>query len=112
MGFTLLNVLSLSSHARRLAILCVAFCTFSLISASLAIPALLSASLSLQADLQLETDFCHVRLRNFWTELNEASVRAKRAPQEVRGVKDGDTVQKTEEEPNLYGIKNDGNQTI
>uniref|UniRef100_A0A914I7D1 Nematode cuticle collagen N-terminal domain-containing protein n=1 Tax=Globodera rostochiensis TaxID=31243 RepID=A0A914I7D1_GLORO len=56
-------------QARQLAVLCVAFCTFSMLSACLAVPALLTASLSLQSELQLEADFCHVRLRDVWSQI-------------------------------------------
>uniref|UniRef100_A0A183C352 Col_cuticle_N domain-containing protein n=1 Tax=Globodera pallida TaxID=36090 RepID=A0A183C352_GLOPA len=85
-------------QARQLAVLCVAFCTFSMLSACLAVPALLTASLSLQSELQLEADFCHVRLRDVWSQIatfgddvwrredgageEMAHMRGKRAPKD------------------------------
>ncbi|KAL3116181.1 hypothetical protein niasHT_002305 [Heterodera trifolii] len=56
-------------YARRLAILCVSFSTLSMLCACVAVPSLLTASLSLQSELQLETDFCHVRLRDIWSQI-------------------------------------------
>jgi hypothetical protein len=58
------------SNARRLAILSVACCCCSLSFALVCLPIMLSSMQSLHSEVQLDTDFCRLRLRDFWTEMS------------------------------------------
>ena len=67
-----------------MAILSVACCCCSLMLALITLPALLASVQSLHSEVQLESDFCRLRLRDFWTEMdetgdaNDSQMRAKR----------------------------------
>lgn len=58
-------------NARRLAIFSVAFCCCSLVFALVTLPALLSSIQTIHSQIQLESDFCRLRLRDFWSEMGE-----------------------------------------
>ncbi|KAL7072662.1 hypothetical protein ACQ4LE_008202 [Meloidogyne hapla] len=73
-------------NARQLAMFSICFCCCSIVLALVTLPALLSSVRTLHSDIQMESDFCRIRLRNFWTEIeNEENnreinqIRQKRA---------------------------------
>nr|CAD2173300.1 unnamed protein product [Meloidogyne enterolobii] len=72
-------------NARQLAMFSICCCCCSIVLALVTLPALLSSVRTLHSDIQIESDFCRIRLRNFWTEMEneenneEIQIRQKRA---------------------------------